>query len=304
MPIVIAVTDLGPGNTGTISAADVPPARRAELIKAVANPEYRKRATNRFRCVDGRTPEGGLQAPEGMADPQEAGGAAVSETAADFMDAEQTFTLSEGVARNTKANVDNGYPVVIHGDDHKGKKGCLANLKMRETLWANAENIEVVAPKAWTVATELGLDRWLTEDDVTEKIVAGKNSADDDKRWDATAEEVVDIALDNGAEYEELVEEHMERLAVVDVSPDAWSEEQFMKDHTNEAGDPIEAFVVSIGAVRDKLMDIARKTGQTERAAASKTLGVLLFNIGLTKQASAEDTPKNPNASLPVVIIG
>ena len=302
MTRIITITNLGLGNKGQISAADLTAEERNRVVEDVSKPIYARKRTTRFRCVDGRTPGGGLQAPVGMADPQEAGGAAISETAADLME-RHPAKLSELVIKNIRQNSDNGYEVVIHGDNKHGKEGCGANKHLRAVLRSNAENINVVAHMAWTLCQALGLDVSVTEDEIQEMILVGKQNADDEGLWDVTPEEVADIAIKNGATYEELIEDHMERVIVVSVSEDAFDEERFMKDHIRPDGKPIEVFVASLGAIKAKLFDIARKTGQTEVAAARKTMAVVLFNIGVPKELTAEVSEANPDAALPVVVL-
>lgn len=301
MTHIIAVTDLGPGNKGTISAAALSHAERDRILTEL--PKYHRNATKRFRCVDGRTSENGLTIDVDDADPQEAGGAAISETAADLMQTDPA-KLTDLVVKNVQANIANGFEVVVHGDDKHGKSGCGANKHLRAILRSNAENEAAVAPIAWTLCQQLGLDSFISQDDIKTSIKTGQQNASNAVLWNATPEQIVDLAVSHGADYEELIEEHMERLIVVDVSEGAFDEEQFMKDHQDPNGKPIEAFVASLGAIKAKLFAIARASGQPEQAAARKMLGVVLFNIGVPKELTAENTEANPNAALPVVVIG
>lgn len=299
----IAITDLGRGNKGSISASDLSIDEKRRVIEDVARPIYGKQATKRFRCVDGRTPEEGTKTSAGMADPQEAGGAAISETAADLMQSKPA-KLTDLVVKNIQANQLNGFKVVLHGDDKHGKSGCGANKHLRAILRSNAENEAVITPMAWTLCQQLSLDKFVTQDDIKTSILTGRQNANNDALWDATPEQIVDLAMSHGADYEELIEEHMERLIVVDISEGAFDEEQFMKDHVRPDGKPIEAFVASLGAIKAKLFTIARATGQSEASAARKMLGVILFNIGVPKELTAAVTTDDPHAALPVVILG
>lgn len=301
MPKIIAITNLGSGNKGAISAADLSQNERDRIIAEL--PKYQRNATKRFRCVDGRTPEYGLTTDVDEADPQEAGGAAISETAADLMQSKPA-KLTDLVVKNIQANISNGFEVVMHGDDKHGKSGCGANKHLRAILRSNAENETVITPIAWTLCQQLGLDKFITPDEIKAHIQTGKQNADDDALWNATPEQIVDLAVSHGVEYEELIEDHMERFVVVDMSDGAFDEEQFIQDHKRSAGKPIEVFVASFGAIQAKLFAIARVTGQPEVAAARKMLGVILFNIGVPKELTAESTAADLHAALPVVIIG
>lgn len=104
---VLAVTDLGPNDEGSISNEHLSEEAKQDVINAVTNPEYRRVPTNRWRCVDGRIPEGGVQTPEGYSDLQLAGGLAVNETSVDVLtgEIEDTSVLSEVVARNTQTAI-------------------------------------------------------------------------------------------------------------------------------------------------------------------------------------------------------
>jgi hypothetical protein len=303
MPNIIAITDLGSGNKGQIAASDLTSEQRNQLVADISNAKYIRKTTRKFRCVDGRTPEDGLKAPDGMADPQEAGGAAISEAAADLMTSHPE-SVSQLVTENVKANIDNGFSVVVHGDDKHGKEGCGANKHLRAILRSNAENTEVVTDIAWTLCQALGLEAHVSKDDIRNLIATGKQNADTEALWDATPEEITDLAIKHGAMYEELIEDHMERAIVVDIGEEAFDEEQFMKDHIRPDGKPIEVFVASLGAIKAKLFEIARSVGQSEKTAARKMMGVVLFNIGVPKELTAENTSSDPDAALPVIVLG
>jgi hypothetical protein len=304
MPEILAVTDLGKNNKGTISAADVDSVALQSLINDLARPEYRKKPTNRFRCVDGRLPEGGLQPESDEADPQGAGGEPVFEPIIDFMiETENDEKLSSKVVRHTKRAKGHGRPVVMHGDNRKGKGGCGANAKKREVLLMNAENADIIAPKAWSVSEAAGISHLLVQDDVIKLILTGKENAERDELWDITPEQHVDIAVENGAEYEELIEEHAEKVINVDVSEYAFDEESYMRDHPNpnKPGSSYEAFVASVGVYKKIAFEDAAKEGKTDRDAALRVLGFILFNIGVPKELTAEE--QGNGEALPVVIV-
>ena len=303
VPSVVTVTDLGPGNEGSISTCGLPATYASQLVADVASPTYRRMPTVRFRCIDGRLPEGGLRAAAGKADPQTAGGSAISESMADFMVQEHPPKLSVTLAQNVLSNIKNGYQVVVHGDTHRGKAGCGANERKRAVLISNARNQITITSKAWLISKSLRLDKWLQETDIVRLIMTGKNNAMRPELWDVDDTAVVDLALANGAEYEELAGDHRERVIVADTSGFAFDEALFMDDHRFE-DQPVEAFVVSLGAVTSKLFTIARTQGASERDAALKAAAVVLFNIGVSKALTAESDQHGARADLPVVVLG
>jgi hypothetical protein len=304
MPKILAVTDLGANNKGTISAGDVDAETMRGLIEDLAKPEYRKKPTNRFRCVDGRLPEGGLQPESDEADPQGAGGESVFEPMIDYMlEPKSTVRLSSKVAKHTKRAIGHSRRVVIHGDTHKNKAGCGANAMKRDVLVANAENADIVAPKAWSICEAVGISSLLEQDDITRAILIGKENADNDKLWDITPEQHVDTAFENGAEYEELTEDHAEKTINVDVSGYAFDEEAYMRDHPNpnKPGLSYEVFVASVGVYKNVAFEDAEKEGRSQRDAALRVLGFILFNIGVPKELTAEE--QGNGEALPVVIV-
>lgn len=299
---IVAVTDLGPGNAGQIHAADIPELRRTEVVEAVAYQEYRRRPTNRFRCIDGRVPEGGLQAPEGFADPQTAGGEAITSAAAD-MTLYEDRPVSLLVKQNVVDIIGEGRAVVVHGDDNKGTGGCGAagQLASGEVFAANARNKAVVAPKAWTIGGLVGLHDHLQESEVSELIDRGGRNAKNRALFDVPVEGIVEIATEHGAEYEELIEDHAEKVIVVDTSDSAFDEQAFMRDFQGPDGEPIEAFVASIKIYKDTVFESFKSQGKSEKEAARKVMGAILFNIGVGKQLTAEE--QGGGEALPVAIV-
>jgi hypothetical protein len=289
---LVGVVDLGPGNTGTLSVGHFTESQKEELFNDCTRPEYWKKATGRFRCIDGRVPEGGLAGPESdEADPQGPGGEPVFQTAIDFMTEENpTETLSFKVAKNTKNSISQDRHPVVHGDDHKGKAGCKANAAMRDGLRENGKNIGVVVPKVWAVSKLRGLDEYITEEDIYSIIRIGAANAENDALWDATPEQVADIAVANGAEYEELIEEHREGLAILALSEDeAFDEVGFMEDHLDADGKPIEAFVESVGVYEKTAFKDAASSGKSKRHAALRTAGFVANGVGIAKTVSIEE---------------
>ena len=303
-PQLVAVTDLGSGNRGSISAADITGETRDAFIADLCKPEFWRRTGSTFRCVDGRLPEDGL--PHDKPDetyPQGAGGEAVFMPMISYMmQHSATLPLSQEVVSVVESAHENGRKVIIHGDSHKGKTGCLANLRKREILLENAAHVDVVAPRAWFVAQHAGLDAYLTETDVFEMIEIGAENARNDALWDLTPEEYVDAAVAAGAEYEVLEDDHNEKAVLVDLSEEATlDEELFMAAHRLDDGTPLEAFVASVGEFKKQAFEEAKRNGQNEEFAARQVLGFIIFNFGVPKEACAEE--KGNGESLPVVIV-
>jgi len=285
---VLAVTDFGPGNKGTIGRKMAEPECR-QLAAEASDEKYRRRPTNRWICVDKRLakPEHRVPTAEGEADPQTAGGIIITDTAASFMADAGGPKLSERIPTYTKAALADGLRPVMHGDGH-GAAGCGANKTLRSSLQSNGENIEVVVPLAQTVCAYLKIESWIDEPAIRQSVLTGQANAANDKLWDITPEEVTELAIANGAEYEELEGEHDEAITRVDVSDDAFDKSAFAADHTS-AEDSVGAFVATLGALRNENFRRAKTHGQTEQDAALKTMRDVLFNIGVCKELSSED---------------
>lgn len=304
MPSVLVVTDLGEHNRGKISAERLQGEDRERFIGDVSRPEYHKLPTNRFVCVDMRLPEGGRDVPEGYADPQIAGGPAITETAVDRMVVEdQTTPESQLVGKNTREVKQAGYRVVAHGDSHKKKAGCGANANDRETLHDNAKNIDIIAPKAWYVSQQLGLEGLISEDDIVHLITNGGRNAEKDELFDVTPEQKIDIITDpeNGGEYEELQHEHLEHAIAAEVGDKVFDQAGFMHDHVMPDGVELGAFAVAFGAYKQMEFEKTRMLGGSERDAALRTAAAVIFNLGLPKELIAEETGNQE--TLPVVVL-
>lgn len=320
VPEIVAVVDLGEGNDGSIFPDDLSESQLKSAINDIASPEYRRRPTRRWRCVDGRVPEGGLSNEEGLADPQIAGGYIIADTSADLMLEVMApeDRHSDRVARKTTQAISDDIEVIVHGDDHvetnelgeslteTNKAGCKANVEQRTILERNAENADIVIPKVMAVAKIAGLAQYYTDQDgrphegaladrITGMINTGKQNADNDAYWDITPEQKVDTIVANGGKYEELIEEHAEVVAVADCSEGAIDEEHYMRDHVIEHADgtstTLEAFIASIGEYKKLQFELAEKHGRSEVWAADKTLAVILQTVGTVKRLTKDGFP-------------
>lgn len=307
---VIAMTSLGDNNKGTIGAGDLRVEEREAVIADIGSPEYRVQLFPMFVCVDGGVPDGGRGCPEGFAPGQIAGSEAISGAAAD-MQGQNPAPLSELIARNTSETIKAGYTVVVHGDVHVQKRGCGANAKLREVLRSNAQNIDIIAPTVWTLAGLLGIDQYLTKDDIVSSIVTGKENADNDDLWDVDAEGSVDVAVANGAQYEEVGRPHNEKGIKLEIDEDvAHDEERFKADHVVDGALTLETFAATLGAYKKMVFEKVLSTGGTEVDAAIKVARALAFNVGVCKELTTAETDTeavkdgNPGAALTVIITG
>lgn len=305
MPSVLMVTDLGEHNRGTISAEGLQGEDRERFISDTSRPEYRRKATKRFVCVDTRLPEGGREVAEGYADPQIAGGPAITETAVDMMvEEDQTLPVSTLVVKNAREVIGAGYGVVMHGDSAHKKAGCGGNSKDRETLQDNGKNIDIIAPKAWYVCEEMGLGTLIDQNDIVRLITNGARNAEKDELFDVTPEQKVDLvtAEEVGGEYEELLGEHTEHATVAELGEeDVFDQGDFRHDHVTADGVELGAFAVAFGAYKKMEFEKTHKLGGSDHEAALRTAAAVIFNLGLPKELIAEETGKQE--TLPVVVL-
>ncbi len=292
-PQILLVTPLGENNLGTIGpngTYEENLALSTHMAKEVARPEYRKPPTNRWVCVDGRVSEAKmLDLEREDADPQTAGGLPITELSVDFMLNKNPAPVSVTLAETTKKTIANGQKAVVHGDTHAHTAGCGCNAKQQEILEKNAANIDIVTPIAWEFVKQLGIDKHMQIEDVTDMIVVGGQNASNGDLWDATPEEKVQIVLDNGGEYEELIDDHTEFTTRADTSEMAFDEAAFIRDHTDENGNALRAFSASFGLLKKYYFEVAEKEGSSLHDAALRTVAAILHNLGTAKRLSNKD---------------
>lgn len=298
MAAVIATTDLGPNNKGTCGPDSIDDDLRTTLDAKIGNPEYHRIAyVRRWHCVDGRVKADTETIPEGEYPAQIAGSVPVSETAAEFMTNPTPNALSITVAAKTDEAIADGIEPYVHGDSHHGKEGCGANKKMRDTLRSNAENVDIVVPRAMALAEAVGLtSKGVTSDMAVELVVAGGAIAENDEIWDVTPEQVIDIMVEHGATYEELEGSHSEQRVVVDTTDHGtFDGTKFAEDHTHENGED-EVFVATLGAYVKQKFERNQARGIDDYETAKQCLAVILFNVGVPKEIG--------NDNLEVAILG
>jgi len=286
--VATTIIDLGPNNQGAFGPTAETDTQN--LYADAARAEYHLPASDTWICVDGRGDEDSPIAAE--VDPQIPGSLPVTNTAADFMDSRKVgaVRLSESVAVNTRRAVAHGKEVVVHGDQAHGKDGCAANAKMRNTLAYGAANADVVAPTVWSVSQAFGLDRWITQDDVTESITAGGQAAESDTMWDATPAEVVDIAVQNGAQYQALPGAHNERLAGLEMDETtAFDNRKFAQDHHVASGEEEQAFGVALAKYVHETFAERVADGYSPRDAALQAMRGAAYVTMLTKNIVNKD---------------
>ncbi len=286
----LKIIDMGANNVGALGPAGLDDEKRHQVAQALIAPEYSLPASNRWICIDGRCSpnEMGLVDERLDADPQTAGSIPNTDTAVSYMGDPSTHRpRSEVVAKATTSAIEDGLAVVVHGDEAKRKAGCAANALLREVLSFSSDNIEVLAPSLWRACQNLGLDQWISEDDVYESATNGKAAAANDELWDCTPEEVVDIAIEAGAEYEEYQGAHGEVIDREDHTEGAFAKPLFNQDHSKDR--PIQVFSTSAGKYKSEAFRRAGLHGRSEREAALDTMRAKLFNRAAKKMLMSEE---------------
>lgn len=289
--LVVQTVSLGAGNEGSIGPDTTADAELAAIREANASPEYARRPSKRWVCVDGRLFEEEAlltNFDQEEADPQIGGGIAVSETAAEFQLADRPQPLSVTIADKTESAIDDGLQVTVHGDEEKAEDGCAALLKLRHTLQYNADHRDVVAPLTFAITGALGINDLLTEKDVIVAIETGERNANNDLLWDATPKEASRTIVEHGGSYLVCVGKHGEKSIRADVTEGAFAKAKFVHDFGNKYGKTIEQFVASFGAYKTETFRRAALHNKTEREAALQVMAVVAFNLGLCKVLSNE----------------
>lgn len=182
----------------------------------------------------------------------------------------------------------------VHADEHgvvpeTNKEGCGANKHQRYVMGKNAENSEIIAPTTFTIAQLLEVSQyWSSEDelkdDILGMILAGRDTSSADAFWDITPAQVADVVVANGGTYEELIEDHLEVGAVVELgTKDTFDEESFMKNNQYE-GKQLELFVASLGFYKEYTFGRAQAEGKSELWAARRVVATALMHIGTLKK--------------------
>lgn len=298
-PKVIAITDLGPGNKGNIKNT-LNSEQTDDVLNALSSSEMLDSPSATIGCVDGRLSD--ISEKEGPT-LQVAGGIPVVESAADMMvNPRQHMPLSKTVELNTRSAVSDGYKILIHGDETAGMSGCGANKHLRDTLKYNKDNAATVVPTAKFLCDELVLGDFVTEQDLHTLVTNGSKNAERNELWDVGPEEVVNIALNNGAKYEKMEGAHKEKAILVLASSATFDKKKFVKQKSVEIGQPCQAFAVSLGAYRDMIFSRMKTKSISEKDIAKRVAAAVLFNIGVPKILTADNSSNNE--ALPVIVVG
>ena len=291
-PYTTLVVDLGAENEGAFGPDSEVNANYDGFVAEVAKPEYKRKPTGNWVCVDGREPEEGAVDDGEFADGQIAGSLPITNTAGDLMDDTKTdVKLSERVAANTREAVADKHKVTVHGDDHAEEEGCAANKKMRDTLAKIGANGDIIAPRAWALCEATGLteadedgEPLLVQDDVTRAIVTAGERAEDDSVWDVTPAQVIEIAVANGAQYQRLKGSHQER-AVAAPLKGTYATQKFAQDHPTADGEGRhELFGMSAGEYVKTTIEDTVNRGGSRREGARKAMRGIVYNLGLCKK--------------------
>lgn len=270
---IITITDLGEGNGGSFGPNSE---QEADAINDCAASEYVKPPTPDSHCMDDRFERYALQLP---------GNRAITEIAGDYMD-ENTDAqpLSRTTARKVHELVAMGRVPFFHGDEAKGKAGCAANANLRAVLAYNGEHVESVTTRVYDRLRLLGFDE-IGHEEIETAIRAGAERAAENSLWDARPEEVVDIAIKNGAEYEELRGDHATAGSREDISANTFDNGAYRHQHQTDEGGPLGLFSITYGAYVKQL----EEDGFTKDDVAKKLMHACLFTVGILKLASQED---------------
>lgn len=286
--IAFSVIDLGANNKGAFGPT--PETNTAALYEDAADTKYHKPVSSTWICVDGRGTEV-MNENDETADPQIPGSKPVTNTAADMMNPDlKDLDRKNRIAKNTKDDVNRGYTVVLHGDEHKAEAGCAAMASMRDVLSYNAENIDIVAPTVWGLSQAYGLDKHgVTAESVTESIVVGGERATDDSLWQHSPKELVDAAVEAGAEYRTCQGAHTERKVGIEQDPAlAYDNRQFAQDHIDANGVEQESFGVALGAYVHQTFADRIKDGEAPIDTANHIARAIGYVVGLTKVITNE----------------
>lgn len=291
MPLQVITVDLGQNNVGQFGPEDISEAKQHEITVTNADPEYRLPATRRYGCVDGRCSAAEFNNTSAeqldVADPQMPGGKAIIETAVTMMT--QPARMSETLTKVTQDALAKGYTVAVHGANGN-KAGCKANEDMRAVLRENAGNIDIVAPTAMVLLTQLGIEKHVTADMVNQIIITGSQAANTEDIWDVDAATAADVVVAAGGEYVDLQGEHHEKAIRVDLAPGA-AKKAAMVTVLSEQNRPIQQFIASLGQYKEDIFTDYREQNKSEADAALHVAKAIVYTIGISKHLASPAMP-------------
>lgn len=292
MPLQVLTTNLGENNVGPYGPADIDSHKQAQIIEANANAEYRRPASNRYICVDGRSTQVEHEEADmdhSEYDPQMAGGEGVLETVKYLMTTNDPQPLSVVVPEGVKRVIENGRRVTVHGANGK-LDACAANAEMRNVLRENSANMDIVVPIAFSVNEGLGIAEFVSAQQLAEMVVTGNRAADKDTVWDLDAIGVTNAIKDAGGEYLDYVGDHHEKAIRADLQEGAIKKAKLTKDLSDELK-TVQQFIASLGQYKKDIFEQFAKNGQSEAEAAADVAKAVLYTIGISKHLSAKEMP-------------
>jgi hypothetical protein len=266
---VIAINDLGPGNQGEFG-----PGSEAELdaLNDVQDERYWAPRGEKSACMDDRLE--GLRL-------HLAGNRAVSEVAGLYMDRRaEHLALSGAMGRKVSELVTMGRTPVFH-------KKCAALAAIRATLLYNAQHEDEVVDALWPKLDALGSTEFLTQQQLRNSIKTGAIAAAESKYWDATPEQLLEIAETNGAEIEDTPGDHHVAGNLDNMSRLGFDNGLFRSEHDADDGEPLGLLTIDWAGYRDQLLE----DGFSEQDAARIQMRGGLFNIGVQKQINKDGSP-------------
>lgn len=269
VPIQIAeISDFGPGNGGDFGPSD----SEIRALEDLSEERYWGPSRPESGCMDDRLE--GLRV-------QMAGNRAVTEVVAEYMDRHLEATpQSRALARKINELITMGRMPVFH-------LKCAALAKQRDVLVYNTQNPDAVVDSAWSVLEALGSTEFLTQQQLKDAIKIGGQRAQDEDLWDASAEELYEIAAENGAVVEDTPGEHHVAANLNNLSENGFNNEQFKTEHQADDGEPLGLLVVSYAAYRKQLLE----DGFSEADTAKKLMRAALFNVGTQKAINKDGSP-------------
>jgi hypothetical protein len=270
---IIAQGDLGPGNIGNIGPSSE---REAEQAADLGRPEYSKPAKKESHCMDDRLEIEGIQL---------AGNRAITEAAGDVMNPEwQEVPLSQNMTANIKRLVEAGYTPGFH-------PGCaalllLSNRKALEYMVESA-NQPLITSLADARLRILGIDALSPNDyEIAYETTAERLAKEE--LWDATPEELMEIAEANGAIIDDIEPgDHASVATRWDMTENTFDNAAFRHSHTTDEGGPMGALSVTPGAYMKQL----EAQGYSQREEDLTILRGVLFQIAVLKVAEADSAP-------------
>lgn len=267
-------TDFGLGNEGSLGPETV---SDQNSVKDIADSKYVEQLrAERFFCMDDGIEELGGQL---------AGGIMTTEAAGETMRPDSKFRRqSELVAKTTSSLVDDGVEVWVHGDTNSGEEGCAANKFWRDILRLGGRTADTMAPTVWAFMVGLQHGQAAKRRQIREFIMAGAARAEDDSFWDATTQQIVEIAQANGAKYHEVDRVHKAACARIDLTPNIFNNAKYRQNHKTQDGLPLGALSITLGAYENNLIKRAERHGYDEVWVAEKSMTAAIFAVAACKK--------------------